>query len=118
MYTFVKFDYLAANSLVELKEKKSINHVSFDDIIEYGSLVKENLRKQNIEAILLFSEENIEEFEESYSELFEIKDNLIQIKSKIKPEDIRRRILRYVPANVFLAMLEDNSLSAIKSLTK
>ena len=84
MCTFIKMEYLVANALVELYEKKGIDKISLDDIRNYGIKVEEEMNSQeNTRAILLYSNVYTKEFLQDYSDWFELIDNYIKIKDGV-----------------------------------
>ena len=59
MCTFIKMEYLVANALVELYDKKGVDRISLEQIQRYGIKVEEELNsKENTRAILLYSNVN------------------------------------------------------------
>lgn len=112
--TFIKMEYLVANALVELYEKKQVNKISLDIIRKYGIKVEEELNsKNNTKAILLYSNNYTKEFLRDYSNLFEMVDDCIKIKDGITIEDIREHILSYISIDILLALLDEKVLSVI-----
>ena len=116
MCTFIKMEYLVASALVELYDKKKINKISFDEIKQYGIKVEEILLSENINAILLYSNNYAKEFLDDYSQFFEAKDGCIYIKEKVTIEQIREHILSYISIDMLSVLLNVQSLSAIASL--
>ena len=114
MCTFIKMEYLVANALVELYDKKGVDRISLDQIQKYGIKVEEELNsKENTRAILLYSNVYTKEFLEDYSEWFELIDNQIKIRSGVGVEDIREHILSYVSVDVLFALLAEKTLRVI-----
>ena len=116
MCTFIKMEYLVASALVELMDKKEINKISLKEIEEYGYKVEQILVQQNVNAILLYSNNYTKEFLEDYSDYFELEGDCIKVKSGVSPNEIRNHILAYISAKVLLALLSTDSLSAIVGL--
>ena len=116
MCTFIKMEYLVANALVELYDKKGIDKVSLDSIRKYGIKVEEEMNNQNnTKAILLYSNVYTKEFLQDYSDWFELVDDYIKIKDGVTIEDIQEHILSYVSVDVLIALLNSNALSAINA---
>lgn len=116
MCTFIKMEYLVASALVELYDKKKINKISFDEIKQYGIKVEEILLSENINAILLYSNNYAKEFLDDYSQFFEAKEGCIYIKEEVTIEQIREHILSYISIDMLSVLLNVQSLSAIASL--
>ena len=109
-------EYLVANALVELYDKKGIDKVSLDSIRKYGIKVEEEMNSQNnTKAILLYSNVYTKEFLQDYSDWFELVDDYIKIKDGVTIEDIQEHILSYVSVDVLIALLNSNALSAINA---
>ena len=116
MCTFIKMEYLVANALVELYEKKQIDRISLDDIRKYGIKVEEILNvKENSKAILLYSSRYTREFLQDYSDYFVYDDSFIKIKEGVEIEDIREHILSYVSSEILLALLDEKTLEVINA---
>ncbi len=114
MCTFIKMEYLVANALVELYEKKKIDRISLEQIRNYGIKVEEELNsKDNTRAILLYSNNYTKEFLRDYSDFFEMIDSDIRIREGITIKDIREHILSYVSVNLLFALLDKKTLSVI-----
>ena len=114
MCTFIKMEYLVANALVELYEKKQVDMISLEDIRKYGVKVEEVLNsKENSRAILLYSNNYTKEFLRDYSDWFEMVNDFIKIKSGITIDDIREHILSYIPVDILLALFSEESLMAL-----
>ena len=116
MCTFIKMEYLVANALVELYDRKQIDKITIQEIKDYGIKVEETLVSNNIRAILLYSNEYTKEFLEDYSEFFEKDGENIKIKEGKTTKDLREHILSYVPVDVLLALINDDSLNVINNL--
>ena len=117
MCTFIKMEYLVANALVELYEKKQVNMISLEDIRKYGVKVEEVLNEiDGSRAILLYSNNYTKEFLQDYSDWFEMVDNNIKIKAGVTIDDIREHVLSYVSIDILIAMLSEKSLRVIDAL--
>ena len=116
MCTFIKMEYLVANALVELYDKKRIDKISLDDIRKYGIKVEEEMNSQNNKkAILLYSNVYTKEFLQDYSDWFELVDDYIKIKDGVTIDDIQEHVLSYVSVDVLIALLNHNALSVINA---
>ncbi len=114
MCTFIKMEYLVANALVELYEKKQIDEISLEQIRNYGIKVEEELNSRNdTRAILLYSNNYTKEFLQDYSDLFELVGDSIKIKTGVTIKDIREHILSYISAEILFALLDQSVLSVI-----
>lgn len=114
MCTFIKMEYLVANALVELYEKKQIDKISLEQIRDYGIKVEEELNNKNdTRAILLFSNNYTREFLHDYSDLFELIDEDIKIRSGVTIDDIREHILSYISVDILIALLDQKALKVI-----
>ena len=113
MCTFIKMEYLVANALVELCERKNKRQISIDEIKAYGIKVEEMLINENIRTILLYSNQFPMEFIEDYSDFFTFDGNFIMLKDEITPDHLRNYILSRVPIDILLAMLNENTLQVI-----
>lgn len=112
MVTFIKIEYIVANAIVELFEKKERRSVSFDEIENYGFKVEEILNKKS-KAILLYSSYYTREFLNDYSDFFEENNGEIALKKGKTTEDLRNHILCFVPIEILFAMRNNASLSTI-----
>ena len=115
MCTYIKMEYLVANALVTLYEKKKITRVSFDDIRNYGIKVEEELINQNIHAILLYSNSYTKEFLEDYSEWFERDGDGIKMRAGKTVDQIRNHILSYASLDMLLALIKETTLQVIST---
>lgn len=115
MCTFIKMEYLVANALVELYERKSIDKISLNEIKEYGIKVEEELINNKIHAILLYSSEYIKEFLEDCSDWFEKDDEYIKIREGKTIQEVREHFLSYISVDILLAMLNENVLKVLVS---
>lgn len=116
MCTFIKMEYLVANALVELYEKKQIDKISLEDIRKYGIKVEEVLNiKENSKAILLYSSRYTREFLQDYSDYFVYDEGFIKIKEGIEIDDIREHILSYVSSEILFALLDEKTLKVINA---
>lgn len=116
MCTFIKMEYLVANALVELYEKKQVDMISLEDIRKYGVKVEEVLNsKENSRAILLYSNNYTKEFLQDYSDWFEMVNDFIKIKSGVTIDDIREHILSYISTDILIALLNEKSLRVINA---
>lgn len=117
MCTFIKMEYLVANALVELYEKKQIDKISLEDIRRYGIKVEEELNaKENSRAILLYSSNYTKEFLRDYSDWFEMENDCIKIKKGVTIDDIREHILSYISTFILIALLNENTLKVINAV--
>ena len=117
MCTFIKMEYLVANALVSLYERKNINKISLEDIRKYGVKVEEELNTTtNSRAILLYSNNYTREFLQDYSDWFEMIDDYIKIKDGVAIDDIREHILSYISMDILIALLNVNSLKVIHAV--
>ncbi|MCM1222634.1 MAG: hypothetical protein NC548_50045 [Lachnospiraceae bacterium] len=116
MCTFIKMEYLVASALVELYEKKNIDKISLEDIQKYGIKVEETLLNEQINAILLYSNNYTKEFLEDYSRFFEREGEFIKKRADVTSQEIREYILAYISVNMLLVLLNKDSLSVINDL--
>lgn len=116
MCTFIKMEDVVASALVELYDKDETPRVSFDTIRSYGFKVEEFLIKQNINAILLYSNNYAKEFLDDYSQFFERDGDYICLRDGVTSQQIRDRILSYVSIDVLSALLNNEILSAITNV--
>ncbi len=115
MCTFIKMEYLVANALVELYERKSIDRISLNEIKEYGIKVEEELINNKIHAILLYSSDYTKEFLEDCSDWFEKDDEYIKIREGKTIQEVREHFLSYISVDILLAMLNENVLKVLIS---
>lgn len=115
MCTFIKMEYLVANALVELYERKSIDKISLNEIKEYGIKVEEELINNKIHAILLYSSDYTKEFLEDCSDWFEKDDEYIKIREGKTIQEVREHFLSYISVDILLAMLNENVLKVLIS---
>ncbi len=112
--TFIKMEYLVANALVELYEKKQVDSISLEDVRRYGVKVEEVLNeKENSRAILLYSNNYTKEFLQDYSDWFELVNDCVKIRHGVTIDDIRDHILSYISLDILIALLNENSLKVI-----
>lgn len=72
MCTFIGFESVTANALIELLEKRNELEVSFDTLVRYGTQVVRILQeKSNDDPVLLFSRKYQINMLENYSDFFE-----------------------------------------------
>lgn len=109
----IGIEYIAANALVELYENSNKNYVSIEDLRNYGITVKEILKCNNIEAILLMSDYYLIQFVHNYSDMFEFKENKIYKKDNVTCDDIRERIIAYMKMDLLMAMVDEKSLEVL-----
>lgn len=115
MCAFIKMEYLVANALVELYERKSIDRISLNEIKEYGIKVEEELINNKIHAILLYSSDYTKEFLEDCSDWFEKDDEYIKIREGKTIQEVREHFLSYISVDILLAMLNENVLKVLIS---
>lgn len=115
MCTFIKMEYLVANALVELYERKSIDRISLNEIKEYGIKVEEELINNKFHAILLYSSDYTKEFLEDCSDWFEKDDEYIKIREGKTIQEVREHFLSYISVDILLAMLNENVLKVLIS---
>lgn len=117
MCTFIKMEYLVANALVELYDKKRVDRISLDDIQKYGIKVEEQINsKENTRAILLYSDNYTKEFLHDYSDFFEKVDDFIKIKNGITIEDIREHILSYIPFDLLIVLFDCEIVDMLETI--
>ena len=111
----VGIEYVVANALVELYEDSNAkkNYVSFDKLRNYGFKIKNVLRDNNIEAVLLMSDYELFRCVHNYSDLFEIKEDKIYMLETTTCKMIREKIISYMAMDILLAMLNDKSLEVL-----
>lgn len=109
----IGIEYIAANALVELYENSKQNYVKIEDLRNYGITVKEILRDNNIEAVLLMSDYYLIQFVHNYSDMFEVVDEEIYKKDNVTCDDIRERIIAYMKMDLLMAMVDKKSLEVL-----
>lgn len=109
----IGIEYIAANALVELYENSKQNYVSIEDLRNYGITVKEILKDNNIEAILLMSDYYLIQFVHNYSDMFEVFNEKIYKKDNVTCDDIRERIIAYMKMDLLMAMVDKKSLEVL-----
>lgn len=109
----IGIEYIAANALVELYENSKQNYVKIEDLRNYGITVKEILRDNNIEAVLLMSDYYLIQFVHNYSDMFEVVDEKIYKKDNVTCDDIRERIIAYMKMDLLMAMVDKKSLEVL-----
>ena len=109
----IGIEYIAANALVELYENSKQNYVKIEDLRNYGITVKEILKDNNIEAVLLMSDYYLIQFVHNYSDMFEVVDEKIYKKDNVTCDDIRERIIAYMKMDLLMAMVDKKSLEVL-----
>ena len=109
----IGIEYIAANALVELYENSKQNYVKIEDLRNYGITVKQILRDNNIEAVLLMSDYYLIQFVHNYSDMFEVVDEKIYKKDNVTCDDIRERIIAYMKMDLLMAMVDKKSLEVL-----
>ena len=109
----IGIEYIAANALVELYENSKQNYVKIEDLRNYGITVKEILKDNNIEAVLLMSDYYLIQFVHNYSDMFEVVDEKIYKKEDVTCDDIRERIIAYMKMDLLMAMVDKKSLEVL-----
>ena len=118
MCRFIGIEDLAANALIELMEKSDCREVSFETLINYGTVVLSVLRQNGEEAVFLLSKEHTNELIRNYSDYFEVNRNVINGDSIIlKPDktvdDLRNRFRAFLTVDYLLAFIDSKSLAEL-----
>lgn len=109
----INIEFVAANALVELYENSEKKYVSFDDLLNYGIIIQQILKENNIESVLLLSDYYMIQFVHNYSDMFEIIDDNIYIKEGVDCEQIRDRIISNMKMDLLKAMISEKSLKVL-----
>lgn len=107
-------EYVVANALVELYENLHTRTISVKALREYGTKVKEVLRKNNeIDAVILLSDFDLQNFAHGYSNLFDVTYDTISMKENTTPEMIRKQIIAYMRMDILISMLDEQALEVL-----
>lgn len=97
MCKFIGAESLAANALLKLyKEDEQANSISLDSLCDYGIEVMKIFDEQNIEAVILFSENEIVKLVHDYSDCFELKNERGKQFLYFKNDDINYFIRKFI----------------------
>lgn len=117
MSVFIGIEDLAANALIFLFRKKGISFVSFEELTNYGTKVKQILNQKGEKAILIYSRDITNALERNYSSYFEvfIKDQrqYIKLKDTVCIEDVIKKYRSYLSINLLYAYTCQESIKTL-----
>ena len=110
---FLTLEDLVPNALIQLIENDVSRSVSYLTIIQYGNVVINELKKRDVEAILLIYRDNALQFEDDYKEIFDFFeiDNIdyIKLKDDVSTHYLRKYFRTRQSLDKLIALTSDNS---------
>lgn len=117
MCYFIGIEDLVANALIELVEKTGNRAVLLSQLNKYGEAIIAKLKKDNMDATLIFTKDKTEQFFHDCSDLFTIKelDNNIQIilNDGISTTYLRKRFRINIALNLLHAFVSEDVLKEV-----
>lgn len=114
MCTFIKMEYVVANAFCELLTGTDKREISFKQIKDYGFQVEKVLSENNnVNAVLLFSDEYKKQLLRDYTDLFDYKDDLIILRQGKNMHDVQDRILSFASFDLLIALFDSTSIAKL-----
>ena len=102
-------EYIIANALIALN-KKGIKQIKMSALQNFGIEVQKICIEQSVDAVFLYSKNNVSAAIYDYSDYFDYfdddKDPLIRIKNSANIEDIEDRFIGFLPLAVLRIMMK------------
>lgn len=117
MCYYIGVEDLVANALIELVEQTGNRTVSFSQLHKYGDAIIAKLKKDNTEAMLIFTREKTDQFFHNCSDVFSITetehDVLITLKDGISTTYLRQRFRIRLALSLLKAFVAEDVLNKI-----
>lgn len=108
---------LVPNALIELIENNVSRSVSYPTILEYGNVVVNELKKQNIDCILQIHRGTTSQFEDDYKEIFDFFEinnvRYVKAKDNISSKYLRKHFRIHQSIDTLTALINDTSKQAL-----
>lgn len=117
MVTFVGAEYIIANLLIALKKISKRDMVTLDELSEAGIFIQTKSLSENVDAIFLYSSEQVASAIYNFSDYFEFDRelNAIRIVKTKKVEDLENRFMGYLPFSVLSFLVKFLSEFALQN---
>ncbi len=108
---------LVPNALIELIENNVSRSVSYPTILQYGNVVVNELKKQNIDCILQIHRGATSQFEDDYKEIFDFFEinnvRYVKAKDNISSNYLRKHFRIHQSIDTLTALINDTSKQAL-----
>ena len=108
---------LIPNALIELIENNNSRSVSYPAILQYGNVVVDELKKQNIDCILQIHKDTTSQFEDDYKDIFDFFEianvRYVKTKANINSSYLRKQFRTQQSIDVLVALTSDTSKQAL-----
>jgi hypothetical protein len=113
MCQFIGVADLAGNALIELLERNNTRTVTFKQLRDYGTEVKQYLDEQKIETVLLYNTDEIVDMSINYATFFTVEnfgqdDAYIKLKENINKKELWMCFRSPFSVKTILAFTNDN----------
>lgn len=117
MCYFIGIEDLVANALIELVEKTGNRTISFSQLNKYGEAVIARLKKDSMDATLIFTRDTTDQFFHDCSDIFCINevdsDIQITLNENISTNYLRKRFRINLALNLLSAFVAPDTVNAI-----
>ena len=115
----ISIEDLATNALIEIIERIGNRSVNFSQLNNYGNTILSNLKKNNINAKLVFNRETTKQFLHDYSDVFTTKESkhdvMITLNNNVSTAYLRSQFR----VNIALQLIKEfTSSEAINTLIR
>jgi len=117
MCYYIGIEDLAANALIEIVEKTGKRYVNFVQLSNYGNVILTNLKKNNIDAKIIFNREATNRFFYDCADIFTIKENedniIISLNDNISTTYLRSRFRINIALQLIKAFVSQEAVNTL-----